>query len=118
MPSDTLDYTDAAATAAIDVSPAAPTIAWANPTSIIYGTALSSTQLDATANVPGTFTYSPAAGTVLTAGDGQTLSVSFVPSDTLDYTDAAATAAIDVLAGHAHDRVGQPDEHRLRDGVE
>ncbi len=29
---------------------------------------VSSTQLDATSNVPGTFAYSPAAGTVLEAG--------------------------------------------------
>ena len=43
-------------------------ITWANPAGIVYGTALGSAQLDATASVPGTFTYSPAAGTVLHAG--------------------------------------------------
>src|SRR5262249_32108539 len=32
-------------------------IFWANPADIVYGTALSGTQLDATANVSGTFTY-------------------------------------------------------------
>ena len=35
---------------------------------ITYGTALSATQLNATRDVPGTFVYTPAAGTVLNAG--------------------------------------------------
>ena len=74
-----------------------PTITWANPANIVYGTALSATQLDATANVPGTFAYTPAAGTVLTAGNDQTLSVTFTPTDTTDYTTATATAFINVL---------------------
>ena len=34
-----------------------PTISWPNPANIVYGTALGSTQLDATANVAGTFAY-------------------------------------------------------------
>jgi probable HAF family extracellular repeat protein len=55
-------------------TPVAPTITWANPTDIVYGMPLSATQLDATASVPGTFTYMPAAGTVLHAGAAQTLS--------------------------------------------
>ena len=42
----------------------APTITWPTPAPIMYGTALSATQLDATASVPGTFVYSPPAGTV------------------------------------------------------
>ena len=50
--------------------------------------ALSSAQLDATASVAGTFTYTPAAGTVLDAGNGQTLSVTFTPTDTVDYNTA------------------------------
>ena len=73
-----------------------PTISWANPANIVYGTALSATQLDATASVPGTFTYTPAAGTVLNAGNNQTLSVAFAPTDTADYTTASATATINV----------------------
>ena len=50
-----------------------PAVTWANPADITYGTALGADQLDATSNVPGTFTYSAAAGTVLHAGTGQTL---------------------------------------------
>jgi len=62
-----------------------------------YGTALSSTQLNATASVPGTFVYSPVSGTVLGAGS-QTLSVTFTPTDTTDYNTATATVTLVVTA--------------------
>ena len=105
-PDDTTDYTTASATATISVSQATPTIGWSNPANIVYGTALSGTQLDATSSwtlggvsgsVEGTFTYTPATGTVLGAGNNQTLSVLFTPDDTTDYTTASATATINVL---------------------
>ena len=96
-PTDTTDYTTATATATINVLPATPTISWAKPANIVYGAALSATQLDATASVPGTFSYTPAAGAILGAGNNQTLSVAFTPTDTTDYTTATATATINVL---------------------
>jgi hypothetical protein len=77
-------------------APTAPVITWANPADIVYGTPLSATQLDATASVPGTFTYTPAEGTVLHAGAAQTLSATFTPTDTVDYTTVTATAQINV----------------------
>jgi Bacterial Ig-like domain (group 3)/FG-GAP-like repeat len=84
------------------VSQITPTITWANPAAINYGTPLSATQLDATATspiiegpLPGTFVYTPAAGTLLNPGT-QTLSVLFTPTDTLDYTTATATVTIQV----------------------
>ncbi len=95
-PTDTMDYVTAMATVTINVDKAAPLITWANPADIIYGAALSSTQLDAAASVPGRFSYAPAAGTVLPAGNGQTLAVSLTPTDTTDYTTAASTSTIDV----------------------
>jgi sugar lactone lactonase YvrE len=65
-------------------------ISWSNPADITYGTPLDATQLTATASVPGTFTYSPAAGTVLSAGSTQPLTAHFVPDDatlgTADWT--------------------------------
>ena len=64
---------------------------------ISYGTQLSATQLDATANVAGTFVYTPASGTVLPAGS-QTLSVTFTPSDTTDYTTAKASVTLSVVS--------------------
>ncbi len=95
-PTDTTDYTTATPTVTINVAQAAPVITWANPAGIVYGTALSGTQLDATANVPGAFVYSPVAGTVLHAGSGQTLSATFTPTDTTDYTTATPTVTINV----------------------
>jgi hypothetical protein len=79
------------------VTQATPQITWNNPAAITLGTPLSATQLDATASVPGTFTYTPSAGTVLGPGAGQPLSVSFQPTDTTDYKDATANVTIDVV---------------------
>jgi hypothetical protein len=72
-----------------------PVITWPAPASITYGSALSATQLNATAIIPGTFVYSPPAGTVLPVGS-QTLSVTFAPSDTDHYNTASATTNITV----------------------
>jgi len=82
------------------VNAAAPVITWATPAAIISGTALSSTQLDATANVAGTFAYSPAAGTVPAVGSA-TLSAIFTPTDATDYTTAAASVTLTVNQGTA-----------------
>ena len=46
-------------TLTLTVNRATPTITWVNPANITSGTALSGTQLDATASVPGTFVYTP-----------------------------------------------------------
>ena len=48
-----------------------PVLTWTDPFDITYGTALGGTELDAAAYVPGSFVYTPAAGTVLYAGSGQ-----------------------------------------------
>jgi hypothetical protein len=75
---------------------AAETIAWANPAPIVYGTALDFDQLDATASVAGSFAYSPASGTVLDTG-ANTLSVTFTPADTADYSSTTDTVSLLVL---------------------
>jgi hypothetical protein len=94
-PTDTTDYTTATQTVSLTVTKATPVITWATPASIVYGTALSATQLDATGSVPGTFVYSPASGTVLTAGS-HTLNVTFTPTDTTDYTTATQSVTLTV----------------------
>ena len=71
-----------------------PTITWATPANIVYGTPLGATQLNATANVPGTFVYTPASGTVLNAGIAQTLSTTFTPTDTNTYATTTASVLI------------------------
>jgi hypothetical protein len=77
------------------VNKVAPTIIWATPAAIPYGTALSATQLNASSTVAGTFAYSPAAGTVLAAGS-QPLTATFTPTDTTDYTTATQTVSMTV----------------------
>jgi hypothetical protein len=94
-PTDTTDYTTATAHVMLTVTQAAPAINWSAPASITYGTPLSGTQLDATSTVAGTFTYLPAAGTVLTAGQ-QTLTVTFTPTDTTNNTPATANVTLTV----------------------
>ncbi len=77
-----------------------PVITWSNPADITYGTALSTTtHLNATSGgVAGTFIYTPASGAILNAGNTQTLSVTFTPTDTANYsTPAAKTVTINVI---------------------
>jgi hypothetical protein len=94
-PTDTTDYTTATGTTKITVLQATPSIIWSNPAIIVYGTALGRTELDATANTAGTFAYLLALGTKLKLGNGQTLRVTFTPTDATDYT--TATARINVV---------------------
>jgi pilus assembly protein CpaE len=72
-----------------------PTIAWPTPAAIAYGAALSAAELNATASVPGTFVYTPAAGEVLAAGT-HALSVIFSPTDVTEYTTAHAAVSLKV----------------------
>jgi hypothetical protein len=99
-PADKLNYSTTKTSANISVKLKAPKITWAAPSQITVGTPLSSVQLNATANVPGTFTYSPAAGTILPAGV-QTLSTTFTPADTSTYSTATAQNNIKVNASTA-----------------
>jgi YDG domain-containing protein/MBG domain-containing protein/Big-like domain-containing protein len=92
-----LNYLAAQVVQEFQVTKGTPTIAWANPADITYGAALSGTQLNATAPVPGGFVYSPAAGTVLDAGNGQALSVTFTPTDGTNYGTATKSVVINVL---------------------
>lgn len=73
-----------------------PVITWANPSDISFGTLLSSTQLNATADVLGTFVYSPPIGTKLNEGVNQDLNVSFTPTDALSYNTLNKTVKINV----------------------
>ena len=81
----------------LTVTKAATAITWRSPANITYGTKLTGKQLDAAANVAGTFVYTPAAGTVLDAGNRQTLMVTFTPANTSDYSNAIASVTINVL---------------------
>ena len=97
VPADSATYATVVKNVTINVLKGTPVITWNNPADITYGTALGGTQLNATANVPGAFTYTPPATTVLNAGNGQTLSVNFVPTDTANYNNASQNVSINVL---------------------
>ena len=88
---------DATQSFTLKVNPATPVIIWPTPAPISYGTLLGSIQLDATTSAigGGTFTYTPAVGQALQAGN-HTLSVTFAPNHITDYTDATATVALTV----------------------
>ena len=77
-------------------SKAVPVITWATPAAVPVGTMLGSTQLDATASVPGTFVYTPASGSMLSTVGSNTLSTTFTPNDTTDYTTATYSVTITV----------------------
>ena len=106
-PADTAGYNTAQFTVSLTVTKDAPAISWSAPPSILHGTPLSAAQLNAMASVPGTFTYSPAAGQVLPAGT-QTLSVTFTPTDAADYTPAQASVSLTVTKGTPAIRWSKP----------
>jgi hypothetical protein len=92
------NYTGMSVAGTLVIHQATPTITWTSPADITSGTPLESAQLDATGSVPGTFSYNPAAGTVLNPGQGQTLTVMFTPTDTTDYATASGSTLINVLS--------------------
>ncbi len=73
-----------------------PLITWANPADVFNWTALSATQLSATANVAGTFVYTPSLGKALNVGDNQELKVDFTPKDTSRYNSGSKTVVINI----------------------
>ena len=85
---------------AFQIGQANQTITWSNPPTITYGTALSTAELDASVAgipggaAPGALFYGTGIGTVLNAGNNQTLTVS--AAATIDYTSATFSVTINV----------------------
>ncbi len=88
-----------------------PSLIYLNRTnSIPYGTPLSSSQVDSVgpfgwtqgtyAAIPGTKVYSPSIGAILPVGT-HTLSVTFLPTDSINYNPAVASAAISLTVTKA-----------------
>ncbi|HVV70055.1 MAG TPA: MBG domain-containing protein, partial [Verrucomicrobiae bacterium] len=71
-------------------------VMWTSPGSIPYGAALGASQLNASSLVGGSFTYNPALGAVLNAGNNQTLSATFHPTDTTSYSSVTTNVSISV----------------------
>jgi hypothetical protein len=99
QPGDPIYFAASDVTQSFTIAKATPVITWSNPADITYPTPLGSTQLNATANVPGMFTYTPVAGTVLNAGPAQNLHVDFAPTDSNNYNSASMDVKINVLKG-------------------
>ncbi len=72
-----------------------PTITWPAPSGITYGTALSGTQLNASANVAGVFVFSPVSGSVLGAGP-RTLTATFTPTNGATHDVATRSVVLSV----------------------
>ena len=92
-PTDSVHYATTTTAVTLVVNQAKPVAAWATPAAITYPTPLSATQLDATASVPGTFSYSEPFGTVLAAGS-YSVTAAFTPTDSVDYQSATLTRTI------------------------
>jgi len=74
-----------------------PIITWSVPSDIEGGTALSGSQLSASANVPGSIVYNPAIGTILPVGNNQPLTLTFTPTDAVGYYTITKTVYINVI---------------------
>ncbi len=72
-----------------------PVVTWNNPADIIYDNPLTPTQLNASANMTGSFVYNPPSGTKLNAGTGIDIGVTFTPADT-NYSPVTKTVKINV----------------------
>jgi hypothetical protein len=92
-PSNLSDYAPAQAAVLLTVLRKTPAVHWPSPGGIHRGTPLGPAQLNASASVPGSFTYSPANGEILGPGTHK-LSVTFTPADSVNYTPAEASVSL------------------------
>ena len=95
-PIDFVNYNTVTANVSVTVGRGTPVVTWNTPAAITYGTSLSATHLNASASVNGTFSYTPATGTVLNAGN-QTLSTVFTPSDSIKYKTTIKSVSVSVI---------------------
>jgi PKD repeat protein len=112
-PSDIAKYNTASKDVIIHFLKATPTIDWSDPADITYGEPIMEPGVDEEGDVipgelnavfrgidgnllPGNYSYTPTARTVLSAGT-HTLNVDFTPVDTANYTNASENVQINVL---------------------
>ena len=89
------NYEEATTTATVTVGKATPIIEWPPLSDMGYGEELTDLQLNATANVEGTLTYSPPLGTILAMGTND-LTVDFTPTDGDNYNTESKTVQVEV----------------------
>lgn len=97
VPDDPVNYNETDATVYINVLKVDPVITWANPAGIFAGTPIGASELNATADVDGTFDYDPASGTIFTVAGDYTLSAHFTPTDTTNYNNADKEVALQII---------------------
>ena len=102
------NYTSATRTQSGTATKGVPVITWGTPAPINYGTALSATQLDATANQAGSFRYSPASGKIEAVGN-VTLTATFTPTDKM-FAVTTATVTLQVLQAPTTTTVTSSDQ--------
>lgn len=79
--------------ASLTVNKATPPTSWNSLAAITYPAPLSGSQLNASSTVPGTWSYSESAGTILNAGS-YVLTATFNPTDTANYETAVRTNSL------------------------
>ena len=94
-PDPSTKYLPTSSAVTLTVAKATPSVTWPALERIRHGTPLSRVQLNATASVPGTFSYTPRRGDVLPPGM-HTLSAIFSPADTFNYKTVEATVQLEV----------------------
>ncbi len=100
------NYTFSFTSGSVTIGQATPAIHWATPAPIRDNIPLSSTQLNATANVSGSWSYTPSSG-MLSAGT-QVLSVTFTPTDSTNYTTASSSVNLFVTGATAPNAPNAP----------
>lgn len=88
------NYKSVSSTVTLVVNKAEPAITWATPSDIVYGTYLNETQLNASANTEGSFTYSVASDSLLEGGI-HTIYAEFT-SENSNYSNTTASVSIKV----------------------
>jgi sugar lactone lactonase YvrE len=110
------NYKLTTATQSTTLGVATPVLTWATPASITYGTALSATQLNATASTGGTFRYNPVSGKILAAGT-QALSVTFTPALRTDYATVTGGVNLQVLPASSTTTIISQDQTVMQNGT-
>lgn len=98
LPDDSANYVAAKASVQIEITKKIPELHWPVPEPMTLGNPLTRKQLNAASPVSGSFTYTPAENTLLSAGE-HVLSVVFTPEDSQQY--APAQFSVNVLVRKA-----------------
>ena len=91
-------------------------LTWSPPVPLTYGAPLTSAQLNATANVPGDFVYTPGLGTTLPV-EANKVTVVFTPTDSYDYKILTNNITVTVNAVAVTIASGLAANNKVYDGT-